>query len=180
MNTENKTKRKTILFIAVSVIIFAVFDYMILQKERILDKGQTILLELAPRDPRSLIQGDYMVLRYKIATERAGKLIEGKTREGKIVLKLDENNVGKFVRVHGGEALTPGEKLLNYKHRYGLRFGAESFFFQEGHAKYYTRARYGELKVAPNGESVLVGLQDKDFNQLGPESEQPISDQTEN
>jgi len=168
MNTENKAKIRTIIFIAVSVIVFVVFNFMILQKERILDSGQTLLLELAPIDPRSLIQGDYMVLRYKLTTGQVKNALLGKARKGTIVLQLDENNVGRFVRIYREEELKPGEIVLNYKRRRELRFGAESFFFQEGHAKYYIRARYGELKVAPNGESVLVGLRDEDFNQMGP------------
>lgn len=170
MKTENKAKTRSIIFIAVSVIIFTVFNYMILQKDRILDKGQTVLLELAPRDPRSLIQGDYMVLRYKLATGPAATALKGKAQKGSIVLQLDENNAAHFVRIYKDNGLKPGEILLNYKRRRGLWFGAESFFFQEGHAKYYISARYGELKVAPNGESVLVGLRDKDFKPMGPES----------
>lgn len=141
---------------------------MILQKEQILKTGQAILLELAPRDPRSLIQGDYKVLRYKLATGPAKTALEGTAQKGKIVLRLDENNVAHFVRVYKGDGLEQGEIQLNYKRRRGLRFGAESFFFQEGHAMFYINARYGELRVAPGGESVLVGLRDKDFKLLGP------------
>jgi len=171
MNTKNKVKTRTILFITVSVIIFAVFNTLIIQKERILADGQTILLELAPRDPRSLMQGDYMVLRYKLADGPAEAALKGQSQKGKMVLKLDINNVAHFATLFKGDALKPGEIVLNYKHRHGLWFGAESFFFQEGHAKYYIRARYGELKVAPNGESVLIGLRDKDFKKMGPPSD---------
>lgn len=32
-------------------------------------EGDTLLLRLAPRDPRSLLQGDYMALRYAMAAE---------------------------------------------------------------------------------------------------------------
>ncbi|MFX7329222.1 GDYXXLXY domain-containing protein, partial [Acinetobacter baumannii] len=34
------------------------------QKEMLLKEGQLVLLPLAPVDPRSLMQGDYMALRY--------------------------------------------------------------------------------------------------------------------
>ncbi|MEL7161197.1 MAG: GDYXXLXY domain-containing protein, partial [Bacteroidota bacterium] len=41
--------------------------YYVVQKERILDSGELVLLELAPVDPRSLLQGDYMRLNYAIS-----------------------------------------------------------------------------------------------------------------
>ena len=49
--------------------------------------------------------------------------------------------------------------------------GAESFFFQEGHAAYYEKARYGEIRVAADGKSVLEGLCDEQFKPLGPKED---------
>ncbi|RJQ16280.1 MAG: hypothetical protein C4560_09865 [Nitrospiraceae bacterium] len=49
-----------------------------------------------------------------------------------------------------------------------VRLGAESFFFQEGHAEYYSTAKYGELRVSNDGDSVLVGLRDKNLVPLHP------------
>src|SRR5205807_976804 len=40
---------------------------LVVEKERLLAEGAPILLELRPRDPRSLMQGDYMELRYALA-----------------------------------------------------------------------------------------------------------------
>lgn len=161
-------KMRKIIFVIIAVIVFVVFNVLILQKERVLEKGKTVLLQLAPRDPRSLIQGDYMVLRYRIAGGPAAEAVKSKAWTGKIVIRLDRNNVARFVRVHNGETLAPGEWLLKYRYRGGLRLGAESFFFQEGHALHYSRARYGELKVSKSGESVLVGLRDREFRRLMP------------
>ena len=48
-----------------------------------------------------------------------------------------------------------------------VRIGAESFFFQEGQADVYALAKYGELKVAKDGEVVLVGLRDAERKVLG-------------
>ncbi|MCP4195431.1 MAG: GDYXXLXY domain-containing protein [Planctomycetaceae bacterium] len=50
----------------------------------------------------------------------------------------------------------------------GIRIGTDSFFFQEGHAKDYANAKYGELKVAPRGGSVLVGLRNADLTDADP------------
>jgi uncharacterized membrane-anchored protein len=139
---------------------------LVLRKEQVLTHGTPVLLELAPVDPRSLIQGDYMVLDYAVSREVGTR---GGPREGLLVLRLDEHGVGRLVRTHEpGTPLAPGELLLRYKVRKGrVRLGAESFFFQEGHANHYQGARYGELRVTGNGSSVLVGLHNAERQPLG-------------
>jgi uncharacterized membrane-anchored protein len=139
---------------------------LIIQKEALLATGKPVLLELAPRDPRSLMQGDYMVLDYAISRERGWS--QGWPKDGRLVLRLDEHGVGQFVRFHDPSTpLAPDEFLLRYRVRNGrVRLGAEAFFFQEGHASRYDAARYGELRVASNGTSVLAGLRGKDREPL--------------
>ncbi|MCP4151302.1 MAG: GDYXXLXY domain-containing protein [bacterium] len=158
-------KVRTIVFIGVSLVLLSLLNLLILQKEQILEKGRTLLLELAPKDPRSLMQGDYMVLRYKIARD-ADSAVSNDAPTGRLVIKTGKNDMAQFVRIYKGEALQPGESLLKYRYRGMLRLGAESFFFQEGHAPLYNNAKYGELRVTDSGESVLVGLRDKDFKRL--------------
>lgn len=46
------------------LLALAVANHGIVQRERILSDGRVLLLELAPVDPRSLMQGDYMALRF--------------------------------------------------------------------------------------------------------------------
>src|SRR5690606_24345673 len=45
-------------------IVLLVVNTGIYQREQILQQGQTAVLALAPVDPRSLMQGDYMALRF--------------------------------------------------------------------------------------------------------------------
>lgn len=49
-----------------------------------------------------------------------------------------------------------------------VKFATNAFFFQEGHAKYYAGARYGEFRVAPSGELLLTHLRDEKLERLGP------------
>ncbi len=158
--------RKAVIFggLAFALLVPAV---LIVQKELLLAHGRTVLLELAPRDPRSLIQGDYMVLDYAVSRDSGWK--QGLPRDGDLVLRLDERGVGHFVRFHEpGTPLAPDELLLRYRVRNDrVRLGAEAFYFQEGHASRYAKARYGELRVASNGTSVLVGLRGPEREQLG-------------
>lgn len=141
---------------------------LVVQKELVRANGIPVLLELAPVDPRSLIQGDYMVLNYAISRDlgfQGSKL----PRDGDLVLTLDTHGVGRFVRIHApGTPLGPGEFLLRYRVRDNrVRLGAEAFFFQEGHASRYQHAKYGELRVDSSGSSLLVGLRDAQLRVLG-------------
>jgi len=142
----------------------------IVGKERLIASGRPMLLELAPVDPRSLIQGDYMRLDYAIARQIAERQLDW-PRTGQVVVALDSNHVAHFVRRHvRGTPLAAGEHLLTYRHRRGaFRVGTDAFYFQEGHAGRYQGARYGELRVAPSGTSVLVGLRDGALRVLGRE-----------
>lgn len=162
---NNNTIKITLIII--TIIILSILNILIFQKENTLKNSKSVLLELAPVDPRSLIQGDYMVLNYKISRE-AAELSINVPAQGSIVICLDDNNVATFVDFYKGNPLGPDEILLNYRIRNGLILGAESFFFQEGHAKYYEKARYGELKVTPSGQSILVGLRDEKFRPIHP------------
>ena len=46
------------------LLALAVVNHGVVKRERILADGRPLLLELAPVDPRALMQGDYMALRY--------------------------------------------------------------------------------------------------------------------
>ena len=154
---------KNIIFICTTILALAAVPFLIIQKESTLAEGRTMLLRLAPRDPRSLMQGDYMTLRYAMASEVPSAQLENK---GCLVITLNTNKVATFVRLHKDEKLQDNEYLLAYRKRGELRLGAESFMFQEGDAEVYARARYGELKVDKEGTSVLVGLCGEDFQPL--------------
>ena len=158
---------RTAVYWGVAAVVLVAANGLIAHKEQVKSSGRMVLLTLAPRDPRSLIQGDYMVLRYDIANRAPHSELE-RHPDGRIVVELDRDSVATFVRMHGGEPLAEEEQLVRYRRRRRLRLGAESFFFQEGHAKHYERARYGELKVTPGGTAVLVGLRGEKFERLGP------------
>lgn len=160
-----------ILLWTVTLLVLGVVNLLIFQKEQLIASGQTIFLELAPVDPRSLIQGDYMILRYSLVQNIN---VDELPPDGYLVLKLDERNIATFVQVHDPQvALAPDERLIRYRRRDGdIRLGAESFFFQEGHAEYYSEARYAELRLAESGDTVLVGLRGPELEVLGPPDDQ--------
>ena len=165
--------RSAIAF-AACVLVLAAVNYSIVQKEEHLASGRAVYLELAPVDPRSLMQGDYMALRFQMA-DRARSEIAGaavarefpKTRDGRIVATLDARSVASFKRLDDGSPLAPGEIYLRYRVREGeMKFATNAYFFREGTAQRYEPARYGEVRVSEDGEILLTGMRGKNLEPL--------------
>ncbi len=140
---------------------------LVAHQEFVLRAGERVFLALAPVDPRSLIEGDYMRLTYEVANE-VHRHRASVPADGYLVVGLDAERRARFVRLDGGEMLRPGELRLRYRRRHGFaRVGSDAYYFQEGKAERFTRAKFGELRVTGSGESVLVGLCDQALMPLG-------------
>ncbi len=159
---------RTKLLLLMALVILGVVNYAVWQKERVLAGGRTVLLELAPVDPRSLMQGDYMALNYRLAGDIRTSLDE-RSADGLAVVELDDQMRAVFRHVqHANAPLQANQALIQFRKRgSAVRIGAESFFFEEGQAMIYEDAKYGELKVADNGEVILVGLRDGALSPMG-------------
>ncbi|MHA4846296.1 GDYXXLXY domain-containing protein [Flavitalea antarctica] len=159
------SKLKWIIILLNCLVLLFFFNRSVLSKESLLKDGKLILLELAPVDPRSLMQGDYMTLRYAISQ---GISADSVLPRGYVVVKLRSDGVADRVRIQ--ENITPliaGEYAIRYSMgAWSLNLGAESFFFQEGQAEKYAVAKYGGLKADSNGETVLIGLFDEHLKQI--------------
>ena len=143
-----------------AVLVLAGVNASILHKERVVRTGQTIYLALAPVDPRSLMQGDYMALRFRLADD-IERWREDAPRARSAPLVLDERGVASL-------AVDGGPLEIAFKIR-GDRvwLGTNAYFFEEGTAGRYTDARFGEFRLDPSsGEAVLVGLRDAELNPL--------------
>jgi len=164
------------IVIGMLVVILALMNFSIFTKEQHLKQGDTIYLKLAPVDPRSLMQGDYMALRFEI-TEQLDEYFSllnnkdaPKAHNGKIVVQLDKNNIGTFQSIYKGQSLQNNERLLNYRVRNNtIKLASNAFFFQEGNAEYYAQARYGEFKVNKQGELLLNALFTENLTVIKPE-----------
>jgi uncharacterized membrane-anchored protein len=167
--------RKLILIItAIAILIIA--NYSIWYREGISFGGRTVLLELAPIDPRSLMQGDFMALRFRLANEAfTHDKLKG-LKDGAIVLVLDSNNIGTFRRFADGGSLASDEAIIRYHIRNGKpEFATNAFFFQEGQVDLYRYAKYGEFKVSPEGEAILIAMRDSKLQILGPKVEEKVA-----
>ena len=164
--------RQSLILVGLALVM-AGLSWAVAQKESLLANGERVYLELAPVDPRSLMQGDYMQLRYRLAGSVRDALVNKKQAgevemAGRLVLRLDTRGVASFTRIdHGRRPLDDGEVLLRYKQRKSFQIGAGSFFFQEGTADIFDDAKYGELRVDAEGGAVLIGLRDAQLQVLG-------------
>lgn len=147
---------RVVILVALLVVLVAV-DGSIVANERIRANGQRIFLELAPVDPRSLMQGDYMALRFRITESLSPEA------SGSAALRIDARDVA---------ALDPDPTRDSPRIRYRVRNGAvwlgtNAYFFEEGAAARYADAKYGEFRLdRDSGEAVLVGLRDADLGAL--------------
>jgi uncharacterized membrane-anchored protein len=160
-------RTRLIVLVVTTVVILALVNTQIAGKERIVRDGATVLLALAPVDPRSLMQGDYMALRYALAGDVAEAANAAEVTDGEIVIEVDESGVARFVALHDGEPLASGQHLLQFRVRgETVRLASDAFFFEEGQGETYARARFGELRVDTNGSAVLIGLRDQNVEPI--------------
>jgi uncharacterized membrane-anchored protein len=161
-------KYKNFLVILGAILIFGVSNYSIYHKESILRNGETIYLKLAPVDPRSLMQGDYMALHFEVADKILKEIKKIKLDSqrkiilnGLAVLKIDKNRVAHFKSLYDKNIkLKKDEVLIKYQFtKYRVKLITNAYFFEEGKGKRYQKAKYGKFKLDPkSAEAILVSL----------------------
>ena len=156
-----------LLIVIGAVLVLGAVNASIVSKERIKSNGDVVFIELGPRDPRSLMQGDYMALRFPIAQQIAASWgAGGAPREGEIRtagITLNEQRVAALAKPGAPSTLPLRYRMRNRE----VWLGTNAFFFEEGADKRFAPARYGEFRLDPaSGEAVLVGLRDAKLNPL--------------
>ncbi|GGX43846.1 GDYXXLXY domain-containing protein [Saccharospirillum salsuginis] len=156
--------------VASALVVLVLVNLSIAMKEYHLAMGEVVYLELAPVDPRSLMQGDYMALRFALQNDiRNARQNTSATVNGTAIVRLDENRVAQFVRLDDADApLAENEIRLQYRIRnHWVKIATNAFFFREGTADRYEAARYGRFRVNDDGAPLLVSLHDESLNNLG-------------
>ena len=165
------------LTLALGLVVLAVLNFWVYRKELFIETAEEVYFELAPVDPRSLMQGDYMRLNYRIVENlrkefkriRSAGEIEIPDA-GKIVVRLDERRIAFFKSLWDGTPLVEDERLLHYSgsNRWRVHIGSESFFFEEGQGEAYEKARYGVFKLGKDGRTILRALADENLVRIQP------------
>lgn len=138
--------------------------------EAIISSGRQIFLALAPVDPRSLIQGDYMRLNFAVPLQvrqsEAARDIGGRRWA---VAALDDRHVATIesIATEAPTAVGNGQIVLPMRLSQGRWIvGTDAWFFKEGTAKTWEAARFGIFRVGSNGTALLVGMADKDLAEI--------------
>jgi uncharacterized membrane-anchored protein len=133
-------------------------------------EARAIFLPLGPVDPRSILQGDYMVLWFRETIYPAVDQIEALPERGEVFLKVDADGVAAFSRIPATDDVPAADEIrLDYVRRGGaMRYCPDSYFFQEGEADLFAAARFAVVKVAPDGKTRLVALADENRKVIEP------------
>jgi uncharacterized membrane-anchored protein len=164
---------RTAILLLATLLVLAVLNISIYQKQEILETGDTLLLKLAPRDPRSLLQGDYMRVRYALIDEMLQSNQLPPHQHGFAVIKPGEDRVAHFVRFYQGESLAEDEKLIKYQYhlqgwdKFVIR--PDTFLFQEGLQPIYQQSAYAIFHYHGTKDYLLIGMADNNKVEIAPQ-----------
>lgn len=154
------------LLIAIVIVLqLGMIGYQTVRSETMLATGASVKLKLAPVDPRSLLQGDYVVLSYDISTPPPAKSTlqedDGKRGKVKVVLKPGDQGIYIADRLYqDGEKLANHEIVLNGQWSGSrIQYGIENYFIPEGTGRTIEQnVRYAYIRVSRNGDALLERL----------------------
>lgn len=150
--------------------ILAGINATVWRYEHAMSSGEVVLLRLAPVDPRSLMQGDYMRLNYEIARELTSRDAQTTQNKGSdtLVIRLDAHQVATLVADGKPDRLASDERLLQvHQSERQWQIGPDAYFFEEGTGEQYEAAHYGEFRLQADGKTLLVGLRDEAYQPIG-------------
>ncbi len=181
-------------------ILLAVFTIMICllivgKHELHLKNSQPIFIKLRPVDPRSILQGDYMALRYQLHIKGNSEITRGSDiseeqqaqREAlndfihnkhKILAyvalddKRDNKRIVTSTNLQSSDNQHTQPLMIKNPNNYldGLYVSSKTFLFAEGLADCYQRAKYAKIQVDDKGNAILASLVGEDLKELGCES----------
>jgi uncharacterized membrane-anchored protein len=175
---------KAVLFGAAILFQCALLVLMVADRMQILREGREVTLQTQPVDPRDLLRGEYVVLRYDISQVPAGALAGQPTAERNpvVFVKLAPNANGLYeaVSVHAafvpvaapeilirGHVAYSGGTCGSVRHTFcdklTIKYGLENYFVPEGEGKKLEQARNQQqlrvvAAVLPSGRAAIKRL----------------------
>jgi uncharacterized membrane-anchored protein len=174
---------KAVLFGVAILLQCVLLILMVADRMQILRDGREVTLQTQPVDPRDLLRGDYVVLRYDISQLAAGALAGQPAAERNpiVFVKLAPNANGLYeaVSVHAEPvAVAAPDVLIRGRLAYGtscgsagrafcdkltVHYGLESYFVPEGEGKKLEQARNQQklrvvAAVLPSGRAAIKRL----------------------
>ncbi|MDA9446495.1 MULTISPECIES: GDYXXLXY domain-containing protein [Bradyrhizobium] len=172
---------KAVLFAAAVLLQCVLLVLMVADRMQILREGTEVTLQTQPVDPRDLLRGDYVVLRYDISQLPAGALA-GKTADARnpvVFVKLAPNADGVYaavsvhaesvpvtapeVLIRGRVSHSCGSNIRTFCDRLTIKYGLESYFVPEGEGGKLEQARNQQklrivAAVLPSGRAAIKRL----------------------
>ncbi len=150
----------------VVILMVSFIAYNGVKNEVALQSGKEVRLALAPVDPRSMLQGDYVTLRYDISTLPGTVLPSNK----KIKVVLTPTSEGLYE--YGGYYKIEGKWNKSYEPSdddivmngttysdHDVQYGIESFFIPEGAGDSFEGITTAIIKVSESGNALLIELE---------------------
>ena len=190
-------KRNTIVLLLTAITSLTYVGTIVVRHEKVAASEGTVFLRLAPVDPLSLFQGQYMNVEFMAERQLYEESTLNTATSGQTlaVIELDERNIGtvrEFIpprpnlfqkqelsSTYGtGEFLLFGVRLSpaggNRKpqdaesRKYQISIDQQQFMFQENMEDLYRDAKYGYFRVASDGSYQLIDLADENLTLLSP------------
>ncbi|MGM0867140.1 MAG: GDYXXLXY domain-containing protein [Bacillota bacterium] len=146
--------------------------YQVYSNETLLQNGETIILELQPVDPRSLLQGDYVELNYTISQLEDTSIDD--SGPFTIVLRKNAQGIHEYTGVYRfngkwnapyekklGDVLLNGKVTSSWDNSAHVTYGIEHFFIPEGTGlDVEGKVKAAVVKVSDKGDGILERLRD--------------------
>lgn len=173
-----------------SIFSIALFVGLIVQHEWHLRNSHSIFIELAPVDPRSMLQGDYMALNYQLhfaamATDASSPnpassdiRVQDFNHQSQVMSYILLDAQRRLIKTSFDPQLlqaypaSSAQLLLkNPRNSFEALYpAANSFMFAEGLEPCYRNAKFAEIKLQENGKALLLDLVDSQLKPLNCES----------
>ncbi len=178
-------KSIVLVITALSTIVYT--GMLVVQNRMLRASPDTMFLELAPVDPLSLFQGQYMAIEFSIERDTHELDPDSNSQDTLsrfAVLVLDGDRVGKVSEFLEGNPSPEERRVLagNYKgqnvlflnvdlkrvtgNKYAIVMKQKQFLFQESQQDRYARARYGYFRVSYDGRCSLEDLAGESYELL--------------
>ena len=162
--------------LAGAVLVFGAVNWDVRGKEQVIAHGQRILVPLIPVDPRSLMQGDYMALRFDLPPAVSEGLGNITAPTAYVRAAVDAQGIATVqALVSDRKQAGEGEVILPLKRLKGQWvLVTDAYFFPEGQGTHFESGKYGDFRVLPDGRALLVGLADAEGKVIKPLPGGPI------
>lgn len=112
------------------IALLGAVNYKVQQFEDVLATGKPVVLKIAPADPRSLMQGDYMVLNYAILSDLQQSQFSSESNETTGIDELSPSGKKAYILVHLDKIMSRHFVRRNQRYQQILNIAHQMFIYQ--------------------------------------------------